>query len=42
MQEIIADVYKQKDNRSLRDSAVKLVHSLDILRRALGREDLLE
>jgi hypothetical protein len=41
-QEKIAGVYKQRDNQPLRDSAVKLVDSLDVLRRALGKRDLLE
>ncbi|ELR11915.1 uncharacterized protein ACA1_275040 [Acanthamoeba castellanii str. Neff] len=41
MQEIIHEVYNQKANRSLRVTAVRLVDSLDSLRRALGKSDLL-
>lgn len=37
MQEIIREVYKQQNNKNLRETACKLVDSLDSLRRALAK-----
>lgn len=42
MQQIIKEVYNQKGNSTLRATAAKLVDSLDLLRRAIGKPDLLE
>lgn len=42
MQEIIRDVYKQQTNSKLRKRACQLVKSLDQLRRAMGKQHLLE